>query len=615
LQPPSIPQYNVSRLKLEKELTDAVLDSSQAESAVAVTIVGNSGFGKSTLAKSFCHKTMTKQYFPDGFLIIELGPNAPDPRSILKRLYRHLSRGLRIEGDVNSIAQYIHTLIVENYPSILVIIDDVCSVHDAQPYIMAFRNCKIIVTTNLADVCQQLSASKVVIVSQMEPLEAVQLLSSATGQLSEDDEMIVRELANDLHLWPLLLCIARGQLQMNSNKAGAQAVGNLQSDLYGKGLEHITHASDKNDPHSRKTALTACVEASLELLTPEENDSLLNLVHHIGGGGVIGTQHIPTICNIDEVSSIQLLDKLNSLGLTTLTCSSGTTKEAIKIHNAIAQYLFDSQVYNPPEHLGDSQEAEAFMNPPEEGQTVSILLFSPRPQNMTDKITGTPEWYLKSVLKSFENYQFDGFMKMNEHEIASWSTDIFNLLQNVCSVAYSSPAKFPDLKSIESETDKLLTECQSIMMECSQEVNQLKQQVDIFIKQRDYDGAVKKLEEYFTNFSLKRVALGAKKLVERVVSRCDQKYKHSLEASSDFLHCFTPEYDYFLKYQLPSIKLMLDLQRRIVDALASGPPALNEVANEIQTAKITEQCSLLHANYMIKLQEVAPHQVSTWQYK
>jgi len=613
LQPPPIPQYHVSRLKLEKELTDAVLDSNQDKSAVAVTIVGDSGFGKSTLAKAFCNKTMTKQYFPDGFLVIELGPNAPDPRSTLKRLYRRLSNGLRIDGDVNSIAQCIHTMILENYPSILVIIDDVCNVHDAQPYIMAFRNSKIIVTTNLGDICQQLSASKVVIVSQMEPLEAATLISPATAQLSEDDEMIVRELANDLHFWPLLLCIARGQLQMNSNKAGVQAVGNLQSDLYGKGLEHIIHASD--DPHGRKTALTACVEASLELLTPEENDSLLNLVHHIGGGGVIGTQHVPTICNTDEVSSIQLLDKLHSLGLITFTCTSGTAKEAIKIHNMIAQYLLDSQVYNPPEHLGDSQEAEAFMNPPEDGQAVRILFFTQKsPLNMTDKMKVTPEWYLKSILKTYDTYQFDSFMKINEHQIAAWSTDIFNLLHNAYSVAYSSLAQFPDLKSIQSETDKLLIECQSVMMGYSQELNQLKQQVDALVKQRDYNGAEKKLEEYFTNFSLRRVALATKKLVERVSSRCNQKYKQSLEISSDFLHCFTPEHDYFLKLQLPSIKLMLDLHRRIVDALASGPPAVNEVFSEIKISKLTDQTSLLNANYMIKLQEVAPHQVSTWHY-
>ena len=612
MQPPSIPQYNVSRLKLEKELTDAVLDSSQAESAVAVTVVGDSGFGKSTLAKAFCHKTMTKQYFPDGFLIIELGPNAPDPRSILKRLYRHLSRGLRIEGDVNSIAQYIHTLIVENYPSILVIIDDVCNVHDAQPYIMAFRNCKIIVTTKSGDICQSLSASKVVKVGKMEAPEAIKLLSTAVeGQLSEDDKMIVRELASNLHLWPLLLCIARGQLQM---KVGIQAVGNLQSDLYAKGLEHISYTSEESDPHNRKIALTACVEASLELLTPEENDSLLNLVHYVGGGGIVPTQHVPTICSIDEVNCIQLLNKLTSMGLITLTRSSGSVKDAIKINNIIAQYLLDSQVYNPPEHLGDSQEVEAFMNPPEEGHTLKILLLSRgNTQNMAKKIAGTPEWCLNNVLQNW-NHQFDRHMKNNEVHIAAWSSEILALLQCILPFVYNSPAKFPDVKSIESEVDNLLVECQGVMMEYSQELNQLKQQVNALVKQKDYIMAGKLLEEYYANLSLRRVALGTKELIDKVAARCNETHKRALTESSGFLYCFMPEYDFFLKLQMQSINLILDLHRRIVAALASGPPAIDEVADEVWTSKLKDKSSLLTDNYMIKLQEVAPHQVSTWQY-
>ncbi|XP_065910436.1 uncharacterized protein [Dysidea avara] len=616
LHPPPIPQHYVSRLILEKELSDAVLDSGQAESAVAVAIVGDGGFGKSTLAKAFCHNTTTKQYFPDGFLVIELGPNVPDPRSNLKRLYRHLSCGARIDGDVNSIAQYIHTLIIENYPNILVIIDDVCNVHDVQPYIMAFRNCKIIVTTKLGDVCQQLSSSKVVKVGQMGTLEATKMLLTATeGQLSEDDQMIIRELAGDLHFWPLLLYITRGQLQMNFKKVSNQAVGNLQNDLYGKGLEHISHALDENDSHSRKTALTACVEASLDLLTPEENDSLLSLVHHVGGGGIIPTHHVPTICNIDEVNCIQLLDKLTSMGLITLTHTRGSVKDAIKIHNIIAQYLLDSQVYNPPEHLSNSQEAEAFMNPAEEGQTFGILFLSRgSAHNMADKIASTPEWCLKSTLQSCKR-QLDSYMRNNEEHMAAWSSQIVTLLQCVCSLVYSFPAKFPDFKSFESEVDKLLAECQGVMMECSQDLIQLNQQVDALVKQGDHNTAGKVLDEYFTNFSLRRVALSTKKLIERVASRCDQEPKHTLTESSDFLYCFMPEYDFFLKLQVPSIKLILDLHRRIVAALAAGPPAIDEVADEIWTSNLRDQSSLLNANYMIKLQEVAPYQVSKWQSK
>jgi len=612
LHPPPIPQYYVNRMVLEKELSDAVLDSSQAESAVAVTIVGDGGFGKSTLAKAFCHKTITKQYFSDGFVTVELGPNAPDPRSNLKHLYRCLSHGARVDGDVNSIAQCIHTLIVENYPNILVIIDDICNMHDAQPYIMAFRNCKIIVTTKSGDVCQNLSSSKVVKVGQMETLEATKLLSTAVeGQLSEDDKMIIRELASNLHVWPLLLCIARGQLQM---KVGIQAVGNLQSDLYAKGLEHISYTSEESDPHNRKIALTACVEASLELLTPEENDSLLNLVHYVGGGGIVPTLHVPTICSIDEVNCIQLLNKLTSMGLITMTRSSGSVKDALKIHNIIAQYLLDSQAYNPPEHLGDSQEVEAFMNPPEEGQTLKIL-FLPRgsTQNMAEKIAGTPEWCLNNVLQNWD-CQFDRHMKNNEVHIAAWSSEILTLLQCIFPFVYNSPAKFPDVKSIESEVDNLSAECQGVMMEYSQELNQLKQQVNTLVKQKNYIMAGKVLEEYYTNLSLRRVALGTKELIEKVAARCNEAHKRALTESSDFLYCFMPEYDFFLKFQMPSIKLILDLYRRIVAALASGPPAIDEVADEVWTSKLKDKSSLLADNYMIKLQEVAPHQVSTWQY-
>jgi len=610
LPPPPIPQYNVSRLKLEEELNDAVLNSSQAESAVAVTILGDSGFGKSTLARAFCHKATIKQYFPDGFVVVELGPNAPDPRSNLKRLYRRLSPGTRIDGDANSIAQYIHSLVVEYYPSILVIIDDVCNAHDAQPYILAFRNCKIIVTTESKDVCQQLSSSKVVTVGQMEPQEAAKLLSSTIGQLSEDDEMIIRGLASDLHLCPLLLSIARGQLEVNFKKSGIQAIGMLQSDLYGKGLEPITYPTDGSDPHSRKTALTACVETSLDSLTPEENDSLLNLVHHVGGGGTILRQHVPTICNIDEASSTQLLNKLNSMGLITFTRSSGSGKEAIKIHTIIAQYLLDSQVYNPPEHLDDSQQA--LMNPPEESQTVRIMLFTRgTPQSTSEAITGTSEWCLNNVLKTYDS-QFDSFIKNNEHHLSMWSAQTFTVLDSICPIVYSSPAKFPDMKSIESEVNMLLVQCQSVILEYSQEINQLKKQVALLIKKRDYDRAEKMLEEYFTNLTLRQVALGTKKIVDKVISQCDQRYKHSLTVSSDFLYCFTPEHDFFLKLQLPSIKMIFGLHKRIVAALAQGPPAVDEVADEIWTPKLTDQSSLLNANYMIKLQEVAPHQVSSW---
>ena len=232
LQPPSIPQYYVSRAVLEKELTDAVLKSDQDEaSVVTVTITGDPGFGKSTLAKAFCHSDDAKRHFTSGFILIELGPNAPNPLYKLMRLYRLLSHGVQLYGsDINSMLQHFHSLVVKKYPKILVIIDDVCKTHDAQPYVMAFRSCKIIVTTKLEDVARQLSSCKIVSVGPMEHSEATKLLSDIPVQIVEDDERIVDELVTDLYFWPLLISLARGQFQVSQSRI--QTIGDLQSHLY-----------------------------------------------------------------------------------------------------------------------------------------------------------------------------------------------------------------------------------------------------------------------------------------------------------------------------------------------------------------------------------------------
>lgn len=116
-EPPSIPQYYVKRPELERELASGVLSGvlDEAGLAVTVTITGDGGFGKSTLAKAFCHSEDAKHHFTSGFVLIELGPNVPNPLSKLKRLYRLLSHGLQIVGDINSIVHYLHSLIVERY--------------------------------------------------------------------------------------------------------------------------------------------------------------------------------------------------------------------------------------------------------------------------------------------------------------------------------------------------------------------------------------------------------------------------------------------------------------------------------------------------------------------
>lgn len=130
------------------------------------------------------------------------------------------------------------------------------------------------------------------------------------------------------------------------------------------------------------------------------------------------------------------------------------------------------------------------------------------------------------------------------------------------------------------------------------------------LKERKYDSAKEIIEQHFIYFPFKKVGLDTKDLSDQVYSHCDQKYKVHVKTYSEFLYCFTPEHDFMLNLYLPQILLCIRYHQRMTAALESDPSTLEEVAKDIWEHKMADQSSLLNANYMIKLQEVAPHYVS-----
>ena len=615
-QPPSIPQYYVRRTALEKELSDAVLNShhDKAEAVVTVTVNGNAGFGKSTLTKAFCHSEDAKGYFTSGFVLIELGPNASNPLYKLMRLYKLLSRGFQLDGsDVNSMIQHFHSMVVKNYSRILVIIDDVCKMHDAQPFVTAFRSCKIIVTTKSEDVTKQLSSCKVVTVGPMEPSEAAKLLSDIPVQIAEDDERIVDELVTDLYHWPLLISLARGQFQVGQSKI--QSIGDLQANLYGEGLEHIAYNTDVTQ--GKKVAITACIEVSLQLLEDaNEHDCLVNLVHQSGVGGVISFHQVTRLWNLPEGDCVQLLTKLDSMGLVVFAHpAAGNAKATVKVHSVISQYLMDSQVYNPPGHMHDSHDKVSY--PEEQDRSMVSFLFlshkgSKVQSSSSEKVVGaSPQMILSTTLQTICEHNTPRYMNYIKNQGISWGTIIVGTVEHLYGIITNSPPNtFPNSASLARTADRLSSECQSAMIEYPQEMEQLIESTKIYLNDKNYDKTTEVLEQYFANNSLKRLGLQAKALADQVYLNCDQFSKRQLKKHCEFLFCFTPEHDYGLNLHLPQMMLMVNLHRRVTTALASGPATMEKIAEEMLTKSVAEQSDLINANYMIKLQEVAPHYVS-----
>ena len=111
------------------------------------------------------------------------------------------------------VQQKIKQLTSEYYHNLLVIIDDLWNIGDAKPLVKAFSNCKTILTSRMNNIEQYIPSKQSVIIGEMTQHEAICLLTSGVidySQLSQEDVSLLDELAQDVHLWPLLLSLVRG---------------------------------------------------------------------------------------------------------------------------------------------------------------------------------------------------------------------------------------------------------------------------------------------------------------------------------------------------------------------------------------------------------------------
>ena len=150
------------------------VDNDPSKHETTVTITGAGGFGKTTTVISLCYHPIVHNQFTDGFLFVELGPQATDARVKLRALYNLLTDQ---QCDINIVEQKVNQLAREYYRNLLVIIDDVWHVEDAEPLVNAFSNCKIVLTTRMKDIEQFIPSQNSVTVGPMIMSEAISLLT------------------------------------------------------------------------------------------------------------------------------------------------------------------------------------------------------------------------------------------------------------------------------------------------------------------------------------------------------------------------------------------------------------------------------------------------------
>ena len=599
--------------EIATKLLQATNDPNKYETTL--TITGAGGFGKTTTVISLCHHHIVQEQFTDGFVFIELGPQATDPSIKLRAIYNLLTNK---QCDINVVEQKIYELIRDYYRNLLVMIDDVWHVEDAEPLVKAFSNCKTILTTRMNDIEQYIPSKQSAFIGPMMEDEAISLLTRGvidSSQLSQEDVSLLNEISQGVHLWPLLLSLIRGQLSHNLKQhhlSYHKAIQNVQAKLHHKGLT----AFDKNNVETvkkdRRLAFKACIEITLELLTKSVSDKFKALILYNGIGTSLQTAVLNNLWNISKQKkeAENTVDVLWAYGLvqfTDITISPNNIKQCcVEVHAVISQYIIDCM---------DSEEAARLHSIISRNVVSAIEILTltfQQSYGVHDPSSLTAMDYLKYRLSEIENVWLPYHLKtISMHTICD-PYDVILLLQESKDALMSSPYTINLLSLLGEGIDSLITNSKQLLKGTHKLCRKLNQSVQRKIYDKSYDKLIQTVEEFIKDYPLCIVAQEAVIMVKKIIPYCDGELLHYVMTRCEGLQTMTHDNHIITTSILPHIKLTIKLHKQITSSLLNGSPDIELTYHYIMSGKYNEEEKLIRTNYLIKLQEVAPKLVQQY---
>ena len=575
----------------------------------SLTVTGAGGFGKTSIVTALCHHPVIKEKFKDGVVFVELGPQATDPSMKLCQLY-HLLTGQNLgRGDINHAELEINQLTSLYCRNLLVIIDDVWHIEDAEPIVRAFRTCKIVLTTRLNDTEQYIPTEKVITVGPMELSEAVSLLTSGhgisnTGQISQDDRNLLDELAHDVHLWPLLLSLVRGQLSHNVKRRHLSfngAIKRVQDKLRGNG---ITSFDKNNIEKSRKYAVKVCIEATFELITKPFTDKMKSLILWTGIGTSFQKDVLQDLWGTDDQEAENVVDQLWNYGLVQFSKfklpTNGNIQICVEVHSVISHFIIESmdpiEVFklSPIGELSTGQlVAQGLMRSFQ--SSYGLLPDGNLPTvNFLEHKIAVKEFCLLPFYLKFLSMQ----SILDPHEIVLKLTSIQNFFKH----------SLHSLPSIDRQINSLVSECRKILNGVHKSSRKLNQNVQKCLAQRNFTSLIQAVEEYCNAYPIRLVAKEAAAILKNIIpnpSRDDIQL--ALIRSTEDMLIKTANYDRFALLILPYIRLHVEELMQIENSLLKGSPEVELTFHYFRSGEAFRGEEALRGKRLIKLREVAPN--------
>ena len=490
--------------------------------------------------------------------------------------------------DIDVVKQKVNELTSNYYVNLLVVIDDVWHIEDAEPLVKAFSNCKTILTTRMNDIEQYIPSKQSVSIGPMTQQEAITLLTNEvidSSQLSQEDVSLLEELAQDVHQWPLFLSLIRGQLSHYLKQyhfSFQNAIQSVQNKLHHKGLTPFNKITT-NKYHD--LAVEACVKNTLDLLTESLLKNIKSLILWTGIGTPLQIAVLHILWDISEEAAKDIIDKLRAYGLVKFTDIAippkNVKQQCVEVHSVVSQYILQCM---------DSYEIYTLS--PVTGLKTAWSIYSALRQTfqqsyeVSDPTTLTIKEYLKFQLSEIENVDLQYFFR-KVYTFAIHDPSIV-----LVTLSLKDDQKFlpciVNLPMVCEIIDSLTKDCKQILKDIHIICRRLNQRMEKCLCKKEYDKLIYTLEDFIKTYPLCNVA---QKAITKLKPYHSEPFVKLIDS---YLQLITPERLKIKMIVLPYIKFYSNLHEIVSSSLLNGSPYIEMAYYYFSSGKFNEDKHLLH---------------------
>ena len=269
---PAVPGW-VDRGELA-EVVSALTAAGSGAVALTTGLVGAGGFGKTTLAAKACQDRKVQRLFRGGIVWITVGRDTDGP-GLAARISEVIATADGDSGRAFTRPEQAGQALagaLSGSGRTLLVVDDVWTAAQLQPFAAAGQPCRLLVTTRRPAVLADVADPRQIKVDAMPDPVARRLLTRGLPAMAAGLE---RDLLDLTGRWPLLLNLVNHRLAGDVDRgahidtAAAAAAGRLR--------ERGPAALDITDSGQRQTAVAATVGYSLDALDSGDRDRFFEL--------------------------------------------------------------------------------------------------------------------------------------------------------------------------------------------------------------------------------------------------------------------------------------------------------------------------------------------------